>query len=277
MSLAQILRLRVHNPADSSDAGTMTRSIALTALVIVSMAFAQDAAFDVATIRPHDPARPGFGMQIVGRRFNSVGAPLSHLIAFAYALHPRQIAGAPGWVETEKFDIVAEVTGVENQANGQAMIERVQKLLADRFGLRFHREKKQMPAYIVTVAKGGARFLNSAGGSAVNPTYGFTGRGSMTVNNATIANFAGWMQRYVLDRPVVDRTGIPGKYTFKLNWKADEFQFRDIAGALPSPADEADRPDLYTAMQQQLGLKLESAKETVDVLVIDRVEKPTDN
>ena len=99
----------------------------------------------------------------------------------------------------------------------------------------------------------------------------------MAVNNAGIANFAGWLQLYVLDRPIVDRTGIKGVYNFTLYWKADEFQFSDIGSALPHPADERDRPDLYTAFQQQLGLRLESTRVPVEVMVIDRVSSPSAN
>jgi uncharacterized protein (TIGR03435 family) len=97
----------------------------------------------------------------------------------------------------------------------------------------------------------------------------------MTVKNATIADFAGFLQRYIMDRPVVDRSGISGRYDFTLDWTPDEFQLSSRAGQ--SPALAADAPDLYTAIQQQLGLKLQSAKLPIDVLVIDSVAKPADN
>ena len=259
----------------------MVRALQALALIAVTtlpaMAAEPDAAFDVATIRPHDPSRLGFGIQIQGRRLHTVATPVSSLIAFAYGLHPRQILDAPGWASSEKFDLMAEVTGAEDAANGPKMIERTQRLLADRFGLRFHREQKELPAYIIEVAKGGARFLDSKGDPNANPTYGFQGLGTMTVSSATIANFAGWMQRYVLDRPVIDRTGLAGKFNFELSWKADEFQFPDIAAALPRSTEEADRADLYTAIQQQLGLRIVPTKAQVEVFVIDRIERPSEN
>jgi uncharacterized protein (TIGR03435 family) len=85
------------------------------------------------------------------------------------------------------------------------------------------------------------------------------------------------MQRYVVDRPVVDRTGIAGRVNFTLNWQADDSQFASLAGTLRPPAGNADRPSLYEAMQQQLGLKLEATKAPVEVLIVDRLEKPSEN
>ena len=233
--------------------------------------------FEVATIRPHNPDVPGFGMQIRGGRFTTVATSLSSLIAFAYELHPRQILGATNWVETEKYDIVAEAGGREEAANRPAMIRQVQALLTDRFALAFHRERKRLSVYEIIVGKNGPKFLKNTGDPNANPTYGFSGLGVMTATNARIANLAVWLQRYVLDRPVVDHTGILGVYSFNLNWKADEFQFSDIAGVLPRSADEADRSDLYTSIQQQLGLKLKTTKAQVDVFVIDHVDRPSAN
>jgi uncharacterized protein (TIGR03435 family) len=233
--------------------------------------------FEIATIKAHNPDVPGFGIQIRGRRFIAVATSLSSLIAFAYRLHPRQILGAPNWVETEKYDIVAEAAGPEEAANSATMIRRVQALLDDRFVLSFHREKKTLSVYEIVVGKNGPKFLKNPGDPNANPGYGFRGLGMITATNAGITNLAVWLERYVLDRPVIDHTGISGVYNFDLNWKADEFQFSDIAGALPHSADEADRSDLYTAIQQQLGLKLESTKAATEVLLIDHVEKPSEN
>jgi len=257
------------------------RLILLAALLSLAAPLAlpadNQADFDVATIKPHDPDVPGFGIQIRGRRFTTVATPLSSLIAFAYGLHPRQILEAPSWVETEKYDIVAEVAGPDEAANGLTMISRVQTLLADRFALAFHREKKTLSVYGIVVGKNGPKFLQNTGDPKANPTYGFRGLGMMTAVNAGVANLAAWLQRYVLDRPVIDHTGITGVYNFNLNWRADEFQFSDIGGVLPRSADEADRPDLYTAIQQQLGLRLETMKAQVEVFVVDRVNMPSAN
>ena len=233
--------------------------------------------FEVATIKPHNPDVPGFGIRIQGRRFTTVATSLNSLIAFAYGLHPRQILRAPSWAGTEKYDIVAEATSLEETANSAVMMRRVQALLASRFALGFHREKKTLSAYKIVVGKKGPTFLKDTGDANANPTYGFRGLGMMMVSNARIGNFAGWLQRYVLDRPVVDQTGIQGVYSFNLTWKADEFQFSDQAGGLPHAPDEANRSDLYTAIQQQLGLRLLTTKAQLEVLVIDHADRPSAN
>jgi uncharacterized protein (TIGR03435 family) len=233
-------------------------------------------AFEVATIKPGSPDARGFGMRISGRRFSTIHASLSDLVAFAYGLHPRQITGGPAWLETEKYDLLAEASA-ESKPNSLAMRAMVQKLIVDRFGLTFHRDRKTLSVYAIVIGKGGPKFLNSPGEANGNPGYGFQGLGKMTVSNARIVDFAGWMQRYVVDRPVVDRTEISGRFNFTLNWTPDESQFIGLAGQLGVLKGDVEQPDLYTAIQQQLGLKLESTKLSVEVLVIDHVEKPSEN
>jgi uncharacterized protein (TIGR03435 family) len=99
----------------------------------------------------------------------------------------------------------------------------------------------------------------------------------MEVRDATMADFAGWLQRYIVDRPVVDHTGVAGRYTFNLNWKADEFQFTSIAPSLPVEPANNELPDLYSTLEQQLGLKLKSTKAPIEVFAVDRLEKPSAN
>ncbi len=153
----------------------------------------------------------------------------------------------------------------------------VRELLVDRFRLAFHRETKPLPVYTIVAAKSGPKFLSTPGDPDANPTYGFQALGAMTVQNATVADFAGWMQRYVLDRPVLDRTTLPGRYNFSLKWTPDDSQFGDRAGLLPPQSGIVEQPDLYTALQQQLGLKLESTKAPVEVFAVDHAEKPSAN
>jgi uncharacterized protein (TIGR03435 family) len=154
----------------------------------------------------------------------------------------------------------------------------LQKLLADRFKLAFHREKKELSVYAITVGKTGPKLTKSDGDPNGLPGLGFRGPGRFNGRNANIADFAGIMQTLVLDRPVVDQTGLRDRYDFALNWTPDETQFGGLAGQLQPPSDKADvPPDLYTAIQQQLGLKIEATKAPVEVLAIDRVEKPSEN
>ncbi len=231
--------------------------------------------FEVATIKPSDPAAQGQGINVnPSGHFVTRNTPLFDLIKFAYALHPKQIVGAPSWVETERFDILAkpDLPGLASTPQFKAMI---QKLLAERFGLVFRREKRELSAYVVTVDKAGPKLTKSTNPV---PLYGIGGRGpgAIGVRNATIAEFAEWLQSRALERPVVDQSGLTDRFDFTLEWKPDQSQLGPNPPA-QLPANVEDRPDLITAIRVQLGLKIESGKAPVEVLVIDKVTKPTEN
>ena len=239
------------------------------------MAADANPSFEVGTIKP---SRPEEQLSILGRgrQFVTTATSLSDLITYAYGLHARQIIGGPAWVEAEKYDLLAQ-PDVDGRPNSQQLRMMVQKFLADRFKLIVHRDKKELSVYAVVIAKAGAKLTGSTGDPNGGAGVGFRARGAMTVKNATIADLAGLMQRYVLDRPVVDQTGISGRYDLSLNWTPDESQFGDRAGQLPPPPGDVEAPDLYTAFEQQLGLKLESTKAPAEILVIDHVERPAEN
>ena len=232
--------------------------------------------FEVATIKPSKPDAMGKGFRVNGRRFTTLNTSLSDLMTFAYGLHARQITSGPAWMESDKYDLEAKPDG-EGQPNETQWKTMVQKLLADRFKLTFHHDKKELPVYAIVVGKTGSKLTKSDGDPNGLPGLFFRGLGVLPARNATMADFAGVMQTAVLDRPVVDQTGLTGRFDFMLTWTPDEFQFGGLGAKVPPPLDNATAPDLFTAMQQQLGLKLESTKAPVDVLVVDHVEKPTDN
>jgi uncharacterized protein (TIGR03435 family) len=237
--------------------------------------------FEVATIKPSNPDTPGQAIN-VGRgganSFTTLNTPLSELIKFAYSIHGRQVTGGPSWVEFDKYDILAkpDTPGMPSIAQLKSM---VQKLLADRFGLEFHREKKELSAYVLTADKAGLKMAKSQPNSGNLPGFGGRGPGAVGVRNATMAEFAEFLQSRILERPVVDQTGLTDRYDFTLEWKPDAAQLAAIAGPNPPalPQSLEDRPDLMAAMRQQLGLKIESGKAPVEVLVIDKVTKPTEN
>ncbi|HEX5432586.1 MAG TPA: TIGR03435 family protein [Bryobacteraceae bacterium] len=233
--------------------------------------------FEVATIKPSKPGAPGKAILVRGRNFSTLNTTLSDLITFAYTIHPRQIVNGPGWLETEKYDLAAKPDG-EGQPSGSQWKVMLQKLLADRFSLKFHRDKKDLTVYAIVAGKNGPKLTKSEGDPNGLPSLFFRGLGVLPARNATMAEFAGLMQSAVLDRPVVDQTGITGRYDFTLTWTPDETQFGGRGGRVPPPANNAAAPpDLFTAIQEQMGLKLESKKAPVDVLVIDGVEKPSAN
>ena len=264
---------------------TLTRATAETAWTIPEQqrpkALPADSnpAFEVATIKPSAPGQPGFGIGVRGRRLSTINTTVVDLITFAYQVQVKQVLGVPASLESEKYDVSAEFEqgGVPNLPQLQVML---QKLLAERFQLAFHRDKKELSVYALTVAKGGQKLTPSGRDPNGLPGVGFRGLGKLFASNATMADFAGVMQGTALDRPIVDQTGIQGRYDFSLNWTPDEFQFARLRNAGPLPpasANSEEAPDLFTAIQQQLGLKLEVTKALADVIAIDRVQKPSEN
>ena len=162
--------------------------------------------FEVATIKPSRPDQQGKGITMRGRQFATINTSLSDLITFSYGLHARQIANGPDWLEKDKYDMTAKPDG-EGQPNEKQLKGMIQKLLADRFKLAFHREKKELPVYALVVGKTGPKLTKSGGDPNGLPGLFFRGLGVLPAVNATMADFAGVMQSAVLDRPVVDQTG----------------------------------------------------------------------
>jgi uncharacterized protein (TIGR03435 family) len=234
--------------------------------------------FEVATIKPSKPDAQGLGFRVQGRHFSTLNTNMSQILSFAYGVHPKQIVGAPAWFETDKFDISAQ-PDIDGQPNDRQLKSMVQKLIAERFKLTFHHEKKELSVYTLTVAKTGPKMTKSeATDSNGLPGLFFRGLGKLSVRNATMVDFSQLMQSAVLDRPVVDQTDLPGRWDFQLKWTPDDSQFHGMGANVPPPTDAADAPpDLFTAIQAQIGLKLEPTKAAADVLVIDHVEKPSDN
>ena len=240
------------------------------------MAVGADPSFEVATIKPARPDEQKT-VQVQGTRLFTADTSLVDLMMFAYGVHPLQITGGPDWIRTQKFDLLMQ-PDLPGRPSTAQMRSILRKLLADRFNLLFHHAQKELPVYRIIGAKGGPRLTPTASDSAASNTafIGFPD-GAMFIGNATMAEFASLMQRYVgLERPIVDHTGISGKYDFKLSWTPDPSQF-DGRPPWPITNDASAPPGLYTAIQEQLGLKLQPAKELADVLVIDRVEQPSKN
>ncbi len=234
--------------------------------------------FEVATIKPSKPDAQGKGFGVRGHRISTFNTSLDDLITFAYGLHEKQIAGgAAAWAGTDKFDITGEpdLPGTPNSEQLRGMI---QKLLAERFQLKFHYEKKELPVYALVLGKPPLKMTQASADSGSLPSLMFPGLGQLPAHNATMEDFAHVMQQAVLDRPVVDQTGLKGRWDFTLNWTPDESQFAGMGVKVPPPSDKADAPPpLFTAIQEQAGLKLEPTRAPVQVLVIDHVQKPSEN
>jgi uncharacterized protein (TIGR03435 family) len=241
------------------------------------MAKDADPSFDVATVKPSKPDTPGKMFRMQANKFSTVNTTLADLIKDAYGVQDKQIVGAPEWVFTEKYDLAGQpdVPGQPNQEQLRIMIK---KLLADRFQLKFHKDQKEMPAYVLTVAKGGPKMKKSEADPNAGGGRLFRGLGVLTFTNSSMVDFCDLMQAAVLDRPVVDHTNLPGKWDFLLKWTPDESQFGGMGIKVPPPTDSPDAPPpLFTALQEQIGLKLDAEKAQVPVLIVDHVEKPSDN
>ncbi len=238
-----------------------------------------DPSFDVVTIKPAEPSMRGKGIGFRGRHFMGQNLTVSDLLGFAYGVHTGQVIGAPAWFATDHYviDGVPDVEGNPSQKQTNTMLA---KMLTDRFQLKFHHEQKQLPVYLITLGKGGPKMTKSTAGPDDGIAFFFRSFGDLTARNLSMKDFASWFQASVTDKPVVDHTGLVDRYDFTLKWTPDDSQFIQFRGseALPPIRDEANAPpSLYTAFQEQLGLKLESTKADDDVLVIDHVEKPSPN
>jgi uncharacterized protein (TIGR03435 family) len=178
-----------------------------------------------------------------------------------------QILNAPAWLASSRFDIQAEadigdrMKSLTSEQGNELKRRMVQNLLAERFQLKLHSETRTLPSYDLVLIKGGSKLQQSESSGksfGVGRTH-FNGQGlGMTSIAEELSKITG--------RVVVDKTGLTGRYDFKLLWTADD-----------APAIESDSPTLFTAIQEQLGLKLESAKEPVPVLIVDHVDQPTPN
>jgi uncharacterized protein (TIGR03435 family) len=235
--------------------------------------------FEVVTIKPGTPGQQGKNIGFRGRHFLGRNFNVNDMIALAYGLHTKQILGAPEWFNTELFDIdgVPDVEGVPSMKQQDIML---QKLLADRFQLKFHHEQRELAVFAITVAKSGPKMTVSAAGPDDPIGFGFRKLGDLAVHNLTISDFAKWMQASVMDRPVVDQTGLKDRYDFTLKWTPDDSQFAQFrtTGALPTTTDDPNAPPaLNTAIQEQIGLRIEPVKTSDDVIVIDHVEHPSPN
>ncbi len=231
-------------------------------------------AFDVATIRPANTDEKGRYLIMQGtHRFVGKYYTLKLLIAAAYELNPREISGGPGWVESEHYDILAITPGDTRPTHDEQMTM-LRKLLADRFKLTFHREQKEFSIYQLELSSSGPKLKPSTAPPDDPPALISTVYPQKIVlpaRNVTMADLTSLLQRAVLDRPVVNKTNLPGRYDFDLTWAPDETQF---GGDVPVASADAPSPPLFTAMQEQLGLRLEATHGPVDALIIDTAERP---
>jgi uncharacterized protein (TIGR03435 family) len=226
-------------------------------------------AFEAASIKQHVFAGTGggrLGLSISGSRVTVSTITLNRLISLAYDVKTYQLSGGPSWAgdASTAFDIEARADGTPSADQVHVML---QTLLAGRFHLKLHREMKDLPVYDLVVAKNGPKMKESAADAtaSVGVQGGATGSRQLTYTKVSMAELATGLASGA-GRPVIDKTGLTGSYSFSLEWTLDG-----------TPADVATGPSLFTAVEEQLGLKLEPAKAPTEMLVIDHAEKPTEN
>ena len=212
-------------------------------------------AFDVATIKPSDPAKnpgAGSGWSTSGSSLKIFGT-LHTFIKQAYGIEDTQISGGPNWLDRDMFEINAKASSPDFPRVLWLML---QSLLAERFKLAVHTETRQLPVYSLTVAKGGSKLRRpdaGVGSTSMGPTLI---RGTMDTDRLARSLTS------ILGRTVIDNTGLKDAWHFSLTW---------------APEGDTTKPSLFTAIQEQLGLKLESTKGPVQVYVVDHADKPSEN
>jgi len=259
-------------------------SLVLGAPLAKGTAWAQDAAgpqalkgmdadadpdWEVATVRPSDPNEENQTIRMRGRHLVIQRQTVESLLTVGFGLQKNQLVDVPQWARTESFDAdgVADVDGEPSLPQFQSMIR---KLLAKRLALKTHVEQREMPVFALRVGKDGPKLTSASHpGALVNKQQVRGGEGyrTLTFTSTSTKDLSVLLLQYV-DRTVVDQTGLKGQYDFTLKYTYDETR---------APADGTAPPSLFTAVQEQLGLKLEKVKAPADVLVIDHIERPSEN
>jgi len=268
----------------------------LSAVGIFGQSATTPLTFEVASIKPSGTDDHRFMIQIQpGGGLRTSGTTLKMLLTQAYDVRDFQVSGGPGWINTERYDITAKsehsaeaqtlpddprkMTDEQRKTVGDQMRERLRALLADRFQLTIHRETRDQSVYALVVAKGGPKLKESETKEGTGP------RGMMRMGRAQLSGQGVQLEMLTrtlssqLGRPVIDRTGLKGNFDFKLEWTPDPGQPAAMPANGPDapPPPDPNGPSIFTAVQEQLGLRLESQKGPVEMLVIDKVEKPSEN
>lgn len=254
------------------------------AFVLAGAALAQPPApnltFEVASIKPSKPGATVRGIRPApgGQRYAAQSWPLRGFIYVAYRMKEEQVVGGPAWMDTDFFDMNAEAAKPSTVDELHVML---QNLLADRFKLKFHHETKEMPVYSLALDKSGAKNLK--------PNQAKSG-GDPWIDQATVKpfhdkwtgkfapmEFLAWRLSLILERPVVDDTGLKSGYDFELAFTRELPLGTNPNGLINGEPIDTSGPTVFDALREQLGLRLEAKRGPADILVIDHAEKPTED
>lgn len=250
--------------------------------------------FEVVSIKPSDPnSRRSFSDQSPGEARWS-GFTVQLLIRQAYGKFEFQVLGGPAWIKSDRYDILAkppaddaalppdprQATNEQRRTFTQRRDAMLQEMLADRFRLKIHKESRELPVYVLTVAKGGPKF-RTVSDAKLPPGRIRLSSSSIVASRISLGLLVQTLSQ-MLGRTTLDRTGPKGVYDVELKWTPDQsttngpFADAPAPGFEPPPLD-ATAPNIFTSLQEQLGLKLEASKGPAEVIVIDSVERPTEN
>jgi bla regulator protein blaR1 len=223
--------------------------------------------FEAVSIKPSDPDSRGMNLNIApGGGLRARGVTLRGLFEFAYDVRESQVFGMPNWWRTERFDVVATAGEVGDRPDD--VRKRAQAMLVERFQITLHHEKQEGAVYFLEQLGPGHKMKTATQeGGLVRNRGLFSGAGSDIGTMAVVL-------ASIVGRPVVDRTGLDGKFDFKVEWSDDA---PGKGGAAAGDAKDDTRPSIFTAIREQLGLKLEAGKAPLEVIIVDKVAKPTPN
>jgi bla regulator protein blaR1 len=240
--------------------------------------------FDVASIRANKSQDFGARFAFTADGFNATNISLIMLLKLAYGVEEDQIVGLPRWVQSERFDIAAKVLGKDlRKLSIEQRKHMIRSLLADRFQLRFHEVEKSVPVYTLVISKNGSKLRSSKPGSCSlrteqSQTLRMVGRGYV-LGLCVPMELITQMLVDQLGRPVIDRTGLKGNFDFALHWTPDEevpFRGHELSPQ-QSTGPDSEWPTLFTAVNEQLGLRLKGEKGPAGAIAIDHLEEPSAN
>ena len=243
----------------------------------LGMLWGQPRVFEAASIKPDNSGRQGSGISVYPARIKVINSTLKFCIQVAWDVKDFQVSGALGWMDTERYDVDAVASSPFNREELRTMLQGV---LADRFGLEIHRETQEKAGYAMVAARNGAKLSPPVDDPSIMFSRTASGDMNLKAPNVTLAQLAGALSAN-LGKTVVDQTGIEGKFNISLQWTPDlAMQPRILKSGEPAPAPPPDAvpgPSIFTALQEELGLKLESRKVPVEVIVIERAHRPSEN
>jgi uncharacterized protein (TIGR03435 family) len=251
------------------------RFLAVSIAAMSSVGYAQEAQpfdapqlkFEAVVIKPSDPTATDGGMQGKPHGWKARDQTVFSMMVYAFDAHSLQFAEVPRWAYEEHFDIDA-VPDMQTPPTRDQFHEMVRSLLIERFGLKLTKSTRTMPAYAIRLDKSGSKLVRSEAAATVQPSWNYVGEGHVRATDLPMSGMVRILQWNATDRPLVDQTGLTGRFNWELRWRPD---------SLETDAANSDLPDFFTATREQLGLKLERTNAPVTVWVVEKVTRPTQN